>query len=457
MILPHILIIDDYTSTLDSLSLLLESNGFQVTTADNGKTGLTYLTEKSFDLVLLDVKMPGMNGFEVIENLKRDQPELPVIIISAHDAMDSAIKSAAMGAFDFLEKPLDTDRLLLTIRNGLEKNRLIKENKSLRNQMEGTSDILGVSKAIQQIRELVFRVAKTDARVLITGENGTGKELVARAIHKHSDRTKFPLVEINCAAIPQELIESELFGHEKGSFTGATGLRHGKFELAHNGTLFMDEVGDMSLSAQAKVLRALQSNAIQRVGGTESINVNVRVIAATNKNLPESIKSNDFREDLYHRLNVIPIHVPPLRDRREDIPILIRHFAKELSRKDAFLDKEFESSAIELLSALEWKGNVRELHNVVERLLIMSRGSVITKSDVELFVTFTTTGHLKVTDEIVNFTDNFQEFKDYSEKIFIERKLEKFGWNISKTAEALDIQRSHLYNKIEKYGIKKVD
>lgn len=452
---PHIIVIDDYKATLESLTVLLEGNDYQVTTAANGETGLKLLGQNDYDLVLLDVKMPGIDGFEVIERLKRDKPELPVIIFSAHDSQNTAMKAAALGAFDFLEKPIDTDRLLIAIRNGIEKNKLVKENKNLKTRIEGTADILGVSKAIQEIRELIFRVAKTDARVLITGENGTGKELVARAIHKHSARNTGTLVEINCAAIPQDLIESELFGHEKGSFTGAAGQRIGKFELADGGTLFMDEIGDMSLSAQAKVLRALQNNSIQRVGGAESITVDVRVIAATNKNLPEMIEKGEFREDLYHRLNVIPIVAPPLRDRSEDIPILAKHFSKEIAAKYLFPVKEFDQAALNLLSQLEWKGNVRELQNVVERLLVMSKNSVISKDDVAKFVTFTLPKEITSHDEIFDLHDDFQAFKDMTEKIFIEKKLEKFGWNISKTAEAIDIQRSHLYNKIEKYGIKK--
>lgn len=451
---PHILIVDDYKPTLDSLSVLLESNNYQVTTASDGIKALKLLREQDFDIILLDVKMPGIDGFQVIEELKKDKPEIPVIIFSAHDSVNSSIKAASLGAFDFIEKPVDTDRLLLTLRNGIEKNRLLKENKNLRNKIEGTADILGVSKPVQSIRELIYRVAKTDARVLITGENGTGKELVAKALHRHSSRQHAAFVEINCAAIPQELIESELFGHEKGSFTGATGQRLGKFEQANNGTLFMDEIGDMSLSAQAKVLRALQSNFIQRVGGTDNIAVDVRVIAATNKNLQDMISKGEFREDLFHRLNVIPIIVPPLRDRAEDIPILIKQFAREISGKYHMPNKDFDQNSLNRLQQMEWKGNIRELQNVVERLLVMTRGDVITLNDVESFVALTTAKPNSSSD-LFDVSDNFQEFKDFSEKMFIEKKLEKFGWNISKTAEALDIQRSHLYNKIEKYGIKK--
>ncbi|MCK6600624.1 MAG: sigma-54 dependent transcriptional regulator [Bacteroidetes bacterium] len=452
----RVLAVDDYQATLESLTVLLEANDYLVSTADNGPAGLKKLNEEEFDIVLLDVKMPGMDGFEVIERLKRDKPELPVIIMSAHDSANTAIRAAAMGAFDFLEKPVDTDRLLITLRNGLEKGRLVRENKKLKGQVEGTYDIIGVSKPIQQIRELIYRVAKTEARVLITGENGTGKELVARAIHRHSSRNSAPLVEINCAAIPQELIESELFGHEKGSFTGATGQRLGKFEQAQSGTLFMDEIGDMSPSAQAKVLRALQNNTIQRVGGAESISVDVRVIAATNKNLREEIDAGQFREDLYHRLNVIPIHVPPLRERREDIPILLRHFMKDLSARYQSPVKEFDPAALDLLQNQDWKGNVRELQNMAERLMIMSRGEIISEGDVMMFVSPASKKELPGSDLFDRY-DNFQAFKDQIEKQFIERKLEKFGWNISKTAEALDIQRSHLYNKIEKYGIRRVD
>jgi len=456
MSIGRIIAIDDYKATLESLSVLLEANDYEVVTADNGISGLKLLNSQDFDLVLLDVKMPGMDGFEVIEKLKREKPEIPVIIMSAHDSANTALRAAGMGAFDFLEKPLDTDRLLITIRNGLEKGRLIKENKKLKVQVEGTYDIIGVSKPIQQIREMIFRVAKTEARVLITGENGTGKELVARAIHKHSVRNSAPLVEINCAAIPHELIESELFGHEKGSFTGATVQRLGKFEQAQGGTLFMDEVGDMSLSAQAKVLRALQNNTIQRVGGSESITVDVRVIAATNKNLREAIEEGKFREDLYHRLNVIPIHVPPLRERREDIPILLKHFSKELAVKYQVAEKDFDQRSLEILQSLEWTGNVRELQNMAERLMILSRADLITEQDVSMFVTLDANKVLPGND-LFDLYDDFQTFKDMIEKLFIERKLEKYAWNISKTAEALDIQRSHLYNKIEKYGIKRAE
>jgi len=456
MSIGRIIAIDDYKATLESLSVLLEANDYEVVTADNGISGLKLLNSQDFDLVLLDVKMPGMDGFEVIEKLKREKPEIPVIIMSAHDSANTALRAAGMGAFDFLEKPLDTDRLLITIRNGLEKGRLIKENKKLKVQVEGTYDIIGVSKPIQQIREMIFRVAKTEARVLITGENGTGKELVARAIHKHSVRNSAPLVEINCAAIPHELIESELFGHEKGSFTGATVQRLGKFEQAQGGTLFMDEVGDMSLSAQAKVLRALQNNTIQRVGGSESITVDVRVIAATNKNLREAIEEGKFREDLYHRLNVIPIHVPPLRERREDIPILLKHFSKELAVKYQVAEKDFDQRSLEILQSLEWTGNVRELQNMAERLMILSRADLITEQDVSMFVTLDASKVLPGND-LFDLYDDFQTFKDMIEKLFIERKLEKYAWNISKTAEALDIQRSHLYNKIEKYGIKRAE
>lgn len=456
MSIGRIIAIDDYKATLESLTVLLEANDYEVVTADNGISGLKLLNNQDFDLVLLDVKMPGMDGFEVIEKLKREKPEIPVIIMSAHDSANTALKAAGMGAFDFLEKPLDTDRLLITIRNGLEKGRLVKENKKLKTQVEGTYDIIGVSKPIQQIREMIFRVAKTEARVLITGENGTGKELVARAIHKHSVRSSAPLVEINCAAIPHELIESELFGHEKGSFTGATVQRLGKFEQAQGGTLFMDEVGDMSLSAQAKVLRALQNNTIQRVGGSESITVDVRVIAATNKNLREAIEEGKFREDLYHRLNVIPIHVPPLRERREDIPILLKHFSKELAAKYQVAEKDFDQRSLEILQSLEWSGNVRELQNMAERLMILSRADLITEQDVGMFVTLDSSRVLPGND-LFDLYDDFQTFKDMIEKLFIERKLEKYAWNISKTAEALDIQRSHLYNKIEKYGIKRAE
>lgn len=450
-----VLIIDDYLPTLDSVSTLLESSGYSVLTASDGPSGLELARLNRIDLVLLDVKMPGMDGFEVIDRLKRDRPDLPVIIISAHDAPSTALRSAGLGAFEFLEKPLDSDKLLASLKTALDKKRPQADQKKPRNQVEGTFDIIGVSKPVQQIRELIYRVAKTEARVLITGENGTGKELVARAIHRHSHRNQAPLVEINCAAIPQELIESELFGHEKGSFTGASQQRIGKFELANGGTLFLDEIGDMSLPAQAKVLRALQNNIIQRVGGTDNIQVDVRVIAATNKKLSEEIEAGRFREDLFHRLNVIPIVVPPLRERRDDIPILLRHFIREIASRQSLPVQDISQEALDLLQWLEWKGNVRELQNMAERLVIMSHGPVIGETDVQLFVPRDTVRSSPLSNDLFDQTDNFQDFKDLSEKLFISRKLEKFGWNISKTAEALDIQRSHLYNKIEKYKIRR--
>ncbi|MEO1632572.1 MAG: sigma-54 dependent transcriptional regulator, partial [Bacteroidota bacterium] len=366
-----------------------------------------------------------------------------------------------LGAVDFIEKPPDLNRLLVTVRSALEKSQLETENKRLRQAVADVSHdeltpIIGESQAILHITGTIERVAPTEARVLITGEAGTGKELVARWIHHQSARSEGPLVEVNCAAIPSELIESELFGHEKGAFTGATKQRVGKFEQADGGTLFLDEIGDMSLDAQAKVLRALQESRITRVGGDRMIPVNVRVVAATNKNLLEAIDGQQFREDLYHRLSVILIHVPPLRERRGDIPAIAEHILRRVALQNGMMGRSFSRDALDRLRTLDWRGNVRELRNVVERLLILSEGSAIGVADVDRFVNPGGSGGDPMAGLLDQY-DQFSEFRDMAEKLFIERKLEQFGWNISRTAESIGIQRSHLYNKLAKYNIERQD
>ncbi|RMF62549.1 MAG: sigma-54-dependent Fis family transcriptional regulator, partial [Bacteroidetes bacterium] len=387
-----ILVVDDEASIRRTLREILEYEGFAVEDAEHGEEALAKLRAQRYDLVLLDVKMPRMDGLEVLAVMAEEMPEVPVVMISGHGTIETAVEATKLGAFDFIEKPPDLNRLLVTIRNALDRGHLVEENRRMRQaivEKHGTerTPILGDSPAIRRIKETIERVAPTEARVLITGEPGTGKELVAKWIHYLSPRRDGPMVEVNCAAIPSELIESELFGHEKGSFTGATKQRIGKFELAHGGTLFLDEIGDMSLAAQAKVLRALQENKITRVGGDRAIPVDVRVVAATNKDLLKQIEENAFREDLYHRLSVILIHVPPLRERREDIPVIARHFAAELARRNGLGEKTFTEEALERLKQYEWRGNVRELHNVVERLLILSEGPTVKASDVERYVT----------------------------------------------------------------------
>ncbi|MCG8385563.1 MAG: sigma-54 dependent transcriptional regulator [Cytophagales bacterium] len=379
--MPKILIVDDEQSIRDTLKEILEYEKYEVSEAKNGEEGLKMLNKEKFDVALCDIKMPKMDGLEVLEKSVEQGIDTQFIMISAHGTIETAVEATKKGAYDFIQKPPDLNRLLVTLRNALDKGSLVNETRVLKKKVSKAYDIVGESGAIQMVKETIEKVAPTDARVLITGENGTGKELVARQIHEKSNRSKGAMVEVNCAAIPSELIESELFGHEKGSFTSAVKQRIGKFEQANEGTLFLDEIGDMSLSAQAKVLRALQENRITRVGGDKDIRVNVRVVAATNKNLKEAIEENKFREDLYHRLSVILIKVPPLRDRSDDIPILVNKFLSDIAAEYGTKTKEIHTEAVQLLQKHSWTGNIRELRNVVERLVIMS-GAEITTEDV---------------------------------------------------------------------------
>lgn len=447
MVMRTILVVDDEKSVRDSIKMILEYEKYSVLFAENGTKALSILKETPLDAVLLDIKMPGMDGIDVLRQIKSLQNDLPVIMISGHGTFETAVEATKLGAFDYLPKPLDRDKLLITLRNALEQKKLVSEVQKVREK----ELILGDSPKIKEILGVIHRVAPTDSRVLITGESGTGKELVAKAIHRASKRANMPLVEVNCAAIPAELIESELFGHEKGSFTGATTQRIGKFELANGGTLFLDEVGDMSLQAQAKVLRALEEGTIQRVGGTKTITVDVRVIAATNKNLPEEIKKQTFREDLYHRLNVIPINIPPLRERKEDIPILVKAFIEDLCNRNGIAKKTITDNVVKELMNLFWSGNIRELRNIIERLVIMSMGSTIDRAE---FATLSLTQKDEL-ENIIGSSSSFQDFKDKAEAAFIKHQLELHNWNISKTAEALEMERSHLYTKLKKYGLER--
>ncbi len=448
-----ILITDDEKSIRDSVGIILNYEKYNPLYAENGKKALELIenSEHQIDLVILDVKMPEMDGIEVLQEIKKLNKDLPVIMISGHGTIETAVEATKLGAYDFITKPLDRDKLLITIRNALEHKKLLTEFEEIKVQLEGKERILGESAKIKEIIELIERIAPTESRVLITGENGTGKELVAKAIYRLSKRKDKPFVEVNCAAIPNELIESELFGHEKGAFTGATSQRIGKFEQANGGTIFLDEVGDMNLSAQAKVLRTLEEGKIERVGGNKLIEVDVRVIAATNKNLLEEIKKGNFREDLYHRLNVIPINVPPLRERLEDIPILIKAFTEEICRRNGIPIKNFTERAINYLKGLEWSGNVRELKNVVERFIILTRKDTIDIQDIEILTV--TKG--SVVDDIIFTSKTFQEFKERAEAAFIKHQLEIHNWNISKAAESMDIERAHLYTKMKKYGLER--
>ena len=387
--MAKILVIDDERAIRNTLKEILEFEGYSVEVAENGRIGLDRALAGSYDLIFTDIKMPEMDGMEFLHayhgGMSQHGEEAPVVVITGHGSVDSAVDALKSGAFDFIQKPLDLNRLLVTTKHALDHKSLVQETKVLRKKVGKRNQMIGESAAIERVRAIVDKVAPTEARVLITGSNGTGKEVVAHLIHENSNRAKGPMVEVNCAAIPSELIESELFGHMKGSFTGAVKDRAGKFEQADGGTLFLDEIGDMSLSAQTKVLRALQENEITRVGSDKTIKVNVRVIAATNKNLQQEIEKGNFREDLFHRLNVIPIHVPNLKDRKEDIPLLVKHFIQLICNEQGWKNKSINDEAIQALQAHDWPGNIRELRNVVERLIILS-GDTITAEDVSLYV-----------------------------------------------------------------------
>ena len=465
--MAKLLIIDDERAIRSTLREILEYENYEVEDVDNGVEGLELIKKKKFDLVLCDIKMNRMDGMEVLEQALAFSPDLPFIMISGHGTVETAIEASKKGAFDFISKPPDLNRLLITVRNALDRGTLVTETKVLKRKVSRTRDILGSSVNINKIKETIERVAPTEARVLITGANGSGKELVARWLHEKSNRADSPLIEVNCAAIPSELIESELFGHEKGSFTSAVKQRIGKFELANGGTLFLDEIGDMSLSAQAKVLRALQEHKISRVGGEKELEVNVRVLAATNKDLMKEIEDGNFRMDLYHRLNVINIHVPHLRERIEDIPEIAQNFLEDICRDYGMPVKKISEGGMTALQGLPWTGNVRELHNMIERLIILS-DKVITEHDVVAFanpgggtnigaaVSPGASPATVSTNLDYDKFSNFQDYKDHAEREFIKFKLEKNNWNVSKTADDIDIQRSHLYSKIEKFGLKRV-
>ena len=449
--MANILIVDDDASVSGALRQVFEYESHHVAVAPNGTTGLERLVDANPDVVFLDVKMPGMDGLEVLTRMKDLDSRTPVIMISGHGNIDTAVEATRRGAYDFLEKPLNTARLFVTLRNALDMKGLKRSVESLQTEVESRYEIVGSSRGIRRMLKRIEKVAPTRARVLITGENGTGKELVARAVHRLSDRRDRPFVEVNCAAIPSELIESELFGHMKGSFTGAVGDRAGKFEQADGGTLFLDEIGDMSLAAQAKVLRALEQGVVVRVGGSRSVQVDVRVIAATNKDLAGEIRNDRFREDLYYRLNVVPIELPPLRRRRDDIPMLVKHFTTLMVRTGRASRKHFTDAAISVLRAKEWPGNVRELRNAVERFLILAEGDEIRAEDVRLL----SQGGVADTAEELFASPSFADFKDRAERAFIVYKLREHGWNVTETARAVGMPRSNLYKKIHKFGLER--
>jgi two-component system nitrogen regulation response regulator NtrX len=441
-----ILVVDDEKSILNALKGILEDEGYKAVLAGSGEEALSILNERPLDLVLLDIWLPGKDGVAVLREIKTLNPRLPVIMMSGHGTIETAVSSTKLGAYDFIEKPLSLEKTVLVIRHALEQNRLHQENEALRQRMEESVEILGSSPAILELKGQIARAAPSQGRVLITGENGTGKELIARSIHLLSPRRGGAFVEVNCAAIPEELIESELFGHERGAFTGAVGRRQGKFELSHGGTIFLDEVGDMSIKAQAKVLRVLEGQPFERIGGTQPIVVDTRVIAATNKDLGKRIGSGQFREDLYYRLNVIPFFVPPLRERSGDIRLLAEHFLKLFTLQTGQKAKKFSDEALRRLSLHRWPGNIRELKNLVERLVIMVPGDVIGADDLML-----PGGSAVIPEE--SKPGSYREARLAFEKVFLSKALERNGWNVTRTARELRLERSHLHKKIKFFDL----
>ena len=450
----RILVIDDEAAIRDSLRMILEYQGYAVMTAATGDEGVALVEREAPDLVFLDIKMPGMDGLEVLQRLTHLTDVTPIVVMSGHGTITTAVEATRLGAFDFLEKPLETERVLVLVRNAVDSRRLRTENRTLRKDQEKRHQIVGDSVGLGAVKGAIVKAAPTNATVLIWGESGVGKELVARAVHRESLRRDGPFVQVNCAAIPDDLIESELFGHEKGSFTGASDRQIGKFEQADKGTIFLDEIGDMSLKTQAKVLRVLQEQELERLGSNRLIKVDVRVIAATNKDLEQEITKGTFREDLFYRLNVVPIWVPPLRERREDIPVLVRHFADAFSRDNNFRRKTFTAAAMERLRAHQWRGNIRELRNTVERLMIMSNGDQIDVPDLRLSPDAARVDPpAAAPDNAWMHAPTLHEFKASSERAYLVAKLRENAWNISKTAEVVDTPRSNLYKKLEQYRI----
>ncbi len=464
---PRILVIDDEAAIRESLRMILEYEDYGFVGASSGQEALALVQRDRPDLVLLDIKMPGMDGMEVLRKLRSLDDTLPVVMISGHGTTSTAVDAIKSGAIDFLDKPLSSERVIVTLQNVLKQQELRQENRELKLTMESRYEIVGESPALRAVLEAVKRAAPTNATVMLLGESGVGKELVARTIHRNSPRAGQRFVQVNCAAIPEELIESELFGHEKGSFTGATEKQIGKFEQADRGTIFLDEVGDMSPKTQAKVLRVLQEQEVERLGSARTIKVDVRVIAATNKDLEEGIQRGEFREDLFFRLNVIPIVVPPLRERRGDIPLLVQHFARSTAEEHNLKPKRVDPRAMEALQRYRWRGNIRELRNAVERMLIMTPGDMVRLEDLPPDVRNDAPVRTGAPDAgsaaaaASTFASSqgqsggtLREFKDASERAYLVQKLRENNWNISKTAEIIDTPRSNLYKKLEQYGIK---
>jgi two-component system, NtrC family, nitrogen regulation response regulator NtrX len=444
-----VLVVDDEDSVRDSLRMILEYDGYKVEEAKNGSDAIARIGQGVPDAVLLDIKMPEMDGLEALRAIRERGYEMPILMISGHGDVATALEAARRGAFDFFEKPLQRERVLLSLRNAVESFRLRRDSRG--GGRQDPDELIGASAAMRRLRETIERAAPTNATVLVTGESGTGKELVAYAVHQQSARRERALVQVNCAAIPEELIESELFGHEKGSFTGAVRRQTGKFVAADGGTIFLDEIGDMSPRTQAKVLRVLQSGEVEPVGAEKTSRVDVRVIAATNRDLEQEIAAGRFREDLFYRLNVIPVRTPPLRERLEDVPMLVEYFVRRYAIANATRPKAFAPEALAHLAALPWRGNIRELKNLVERLLILSPGERITRQDL-----FEATGSAETgVSEALLAVQTLSEFRDLSEKLFITHKLAEHGWNVTRTARAIDTPRSNLYKKMEQYDIRR--
>jgi two-component system nitrogen regulation response regulator NtrX len=451
--MQSILIVDDEQSIRESLTGILQDEGFSPVSVESGETALEKICEEKPDLILLDIWMPGMDGMETLTRIRDIYPDQLVVMMSGHGTIETAVTATKLGAYDFIEKPLSLEKVLLCVQNAVNVINLVAENRELKARIGKEHAMIGDSKAIKELKKQIRIAAPTSGWILITGENGTGKELVARAIHHDSRRHDKPFVEVNCAAIPEELIESELFGHEKGSFTGATTQRRGKFDQAHMGTLFLDEIGDMSLKTQAKVLRILQERKFERVGGNKTIEVDVRVIAATNKDLEKEIANSNFREDLYYRLNVIPFHVPPLRERTDDIPCLATHFLEYFCSKESREIKRLDEEATQAIVSYSWPGNVRELKNLIERLVIMSPGRTISRTHLPSSILEKSQTKVVENSSISMMSDTFRNAKEEFEKEFLLQKLEENEWNISRTAEAIEIERSNLHRKIKSYGI----
>lgn len=449
--MPSVLVIDDDEAIRKAVSTILTGEQYQIFTAEDGIRGLQAFDEHKPDVVLLDVKMPGLDGLEVLRMLREDRgSRVPVIIFTGHGDFQTAAEAGRWGIFDFIEKPGDREAIRARVRNALRQDELERENTNLREQVSGEVDLIGESPAMAEVKKAIQQVGKTQARVMITGESGTGKELVARAIHRASARALGPLIKVNCAAIPDELIESELFGHEKGSFTGAHSRKIGKFEAADGGTLFLDEIGDMNLAAQAKVLRVLQEDEIERVGSNKPLRVDVRVIAATNKKLKEEIAEGSFREDLFYRLNVIPIDLPPLRERGDDVIRIAKQVLQEVCERNGLATKVFGDDALRALRAQKWPGNVRELCNVVERVAILCPADEIRAKDLPAVEGRSGSRGL---NELIGATPTLQEFKDLAERAYLQAKLAEHGWNIARTAKSIEVQRSNIYKKMERHGL----